>query len=64
MEERKDVGKALAVAEQNPLMDALLKARSPIPSTFVRTALLTAMRSDGILTLTWGRWIWRSASSP
>jgi site-specific recombinase XerD len=55
MEERKDVGKALSSEEQDTLFDALLKARSPILSTFVRTSLLTAMRSGEILNLSWGQ---------
>jgi integrase len=59
LEERKDVGKALSVEEENRLLQAILDQTSPNRSqllgTFIRVALLTGMRSGEITGLTWGQ---------
>ncbi len=59
LEERKDVGKALSPKEESKLIDAVLNDASPNRSqtlgTFIRTALLTGMRSGEIASLTWGQ---------
>jgi integrase len=59
LEERKDVGKALSMEEENRLLQTILDQSSPNRSqllgTFVRVALLTGMRSGEITGLTWGQ---------
>jgi integrase len=66
MEERKDVGKALSVEEEDRLLDAIRKQLSPnrsqVLGAFVRIALLTGMRSGEITGLTWARSTSRDAS--
>lgn len=56
--ERKDVGKALSPEEESKLIEAVANDASPNRSqtlrTFIRTALLTGMRSGEIASLTWG----------
>lgn len=63
LEERKDVGKALTADQERALLDAIPSVRSPIIGTFVRVALLTAMRSGEIRTLTWGAGRYRAADN-
>lgn len=53
--ERTDVGKALAPEEEQRILEASLKAESPLIGPFIRIALTTGMRSGEILGLTWGR---------
>jgi integrase len=55
VEERKDVGKALSPEEQDRLLDAAKNSRSPHLQTFVPLLLLTGMRRDEALRLTWGQ---------
>jgi integrase len=55
LRERNDVGKALTPEEEQRLLEASLKAESPLIGPFVRIALTTGMRSGEILGLTWGR---------
>lgn len=55
MEERKDVGRALSTEEEQRLRNGLIRSESLILPTFVYVALLSAMRSGEILTLTWGQ---------
>jgi integrase len=59
LEERKDVGKALSPKEESKLIAAVVDHASPNRSqtlgTFIRTALLTGMRSGEIASLTWGQ---------
>ncbi|MGI8745976.1 MAG: tyrosine-type recombinase/integrase [Bryobacteraceae bacterium] len=59
LEERKDVGKALAPEEERRLLNVIAADESPNRSRllgmFVRIALLTGMRSGEILNLTWGQ---------
>jgi integrase len=55
LRERNDVGKALAPEEEQRLLEASLKAESPLIGPFIRIALTTGMRSGEILGLTWGR---------
>lgn len=55
-EERKDVGKALSPEEEERLLEAAgKKKRWQLGATIIRVALLTAMRSGEITTLTWGQ---------
>jgi integrase len=55
-EERKDVGKALSVEEENRLLDsAASKKRWKVADSIIRVALLTGMRSGEITGLTWGQ---------
>jgi len=54
-EERSDVGRALSGEEEIKLLQAADQAASPTIGTFLRVALLTAMRSGEIAGLTWGR---------
>jgi integrase len=54
MEERKDVGKALAPEEEKRLLVAAdKKQRWKLAATVIRIALLTGMRSGEITSLTW-----------
>ena len=59
LEERKDVGKALSPKEESKLIEAVVNDASPNRSqtlgTFIRTALMTGMRSGEIASLTWGQ---------
>lgn len=55
LRERNDVGKALTPEEEQRLLEASLKAESPLIGPFIRIALTTGMRSGEILGLTWGR---------
>lgn len=59
LEEQKDVGKALSPKEESKLIEAVVNDASPNRSqtlgTFIRTALLTGMRSGEIASLTWGQ---------
>ncbi|MBI3470498.1 MAG: site-specific integrase [Candidatus Solibacter usitatus] len=55
LEERKDAGRALTPEEEQRLVEAADRSRSPILGTFVRVALLTGMRSGEIASLTWGQ---------
>jgi integrase len=54
-EERKDVGRALTSEEEDRLLDAATRARSPILGTLIRVGLLTGMRSGEFTGLTWGQ---------
>jgi integrase len=53
LEERKDIGRALAFDEERRLLDAIPSVRSPLIGPFIRTDLLTGMRCGEILDLTW-----------
>jgi integrase len=55
LKEPRDVGKALTPEEETRLLEASLKAESPLIGPFIRTALTTGMRAGEILGLTWGR---------
>jgi integrase len=54
-EERRDVGRALSVAEQKRLLDGLRDRRTPHLPTFIPMLLLTGMRAGEALSLTWGQ---------
>jgi len=54
-EERKDVGRALTSEEEDRLLAAATRARSPILGTLIRVGLLTGMRSGEFTGLTWGQ---------
>jgi integrase len=53
LEERKDVGRALSVEEQERLLDALKTSQSPNLRTLIPTLLLTGMRSGEAMSLRW-----------
>jgi integrase len=55
LEERKDVGRALSLAEQGALLDGLEDRRTPHIGTLVPLLLLTGMRAGEALPLAWGR---------
>jgi integrase len=55
LEERKDIGKALSPEEEERLLSVLGRTKSVLGETFVRAALLTGMRYQEILGLTWER---------
>lgn len=55
LKERNDIGKALTPEEETRLLEASLKAESPLIGPFIRIALTTGMRAGEILGLTWGR---------
>ena len=55
LEERKNVGRALASSEQHRLLDGLKDRRTPHLSTLVPLLLLTGMRAGEALSLTWGQ---------
>jgi len=55
LEERKDVGRALSVEEQDRLLDALKDCHTPHLPVLIPLLLLTGMRSSEALTLTWGQ---------
>lgn len=55
LEERKDVGRALSVEEEQRLLAAVCNSRSVLIGTFVRVALCTGMRRGEIESLTWGQ---------
>jgi integrase len=55
LEERKDVGRALSIAEQKALLDGLPNRRTPHISTLIPLLLLTGMRPGEALSLKWGR---------
>ena len=55
LEERKDVGRALAPDEEARLLGTLPRVHSPVIGFFVREDLLTGMRSGELQTLTWGQ---------
>lgn len=55
LEERKDVGQALSPEQEAKILEAAAFSRSPIIATCIRVALLTAMRSGEIASLTWGQ---------
>jgi integrase len=48
-------GRALSVKEQQALLDGLKDRRTPHLKTFVPLLLLTGMRADEALSLTWGQ---------
>lgn len=54
-EERKEVGRALTSEEEDRLLEATTRARSPILGTLIRVGLLTGMRSGEFTSLTWGQ---------
>jgi len=53
LEERKDIGKALSTEEQDRLVAALKRSRTPHLRTFVPLLLMTGMRHTEATTLTW-----------
>lgn len=55
LEERKDIGKALSIAEQRRLLDALAFAQSQTLRTLVPILLLTGMRSGEATNLQWSQ---------
>lgn len=55
LEERKDVGRALSVAEQKALLDGLRHRRTPHLGSLIPLLLLTGMRSGEALSLAWGQ---------
>lgn len=55
LEERKDVGRALSVEEQDRLLDALKDCQAPHLPVIIPLLLLTGMRSSEALCLTWGQ---------
>jgi len=55
LEERKDVGRALSVEEQERLLDALNDCHTPHLPVIIPLLLLTGMRSSEALGLTWGQ---------
>jgi integrase len=55
LEERKNVGRALASEEQHRLLDGLKDRRTPHLPTLVPLLLLTGMRAGEALSLTWGQ---------
>jgi len=55
LEERKDVGRALSIAEQGALLDGLQNRRTPHIGTLIPVLLLTGMRAGEALSLAWGR---------
>jgi len=54
-EERKDVGRALTSEEEDRLLEAATRARSPILGTLIQVGLLTGMRSGEFTGLTWSQ---------
>ena len=57
IEERKDIGRALSVAEQRRLLDGLDSRQSQISRTLIPLLLLTGMRAGEATSLHWSRWI-------
>lgn len=55
LEERKNVGRALASEEQHKLLGGLKDRRTPHLATLVPLLLLTGMRAGEALSLTWGQ---------
>ena len=55
LEERKDVGRALSVEEQERLLDALEASQSPNLRTLIPTLLLTGMRCGETMNLQWAQ---------
>jgi integrase len=55
LEERKDVGRALSVEEQDRLLDALKVCHTPHLPVIIPLLLLTGMRPSEALSLTWGQ---------
>ncbi len=55
LEERKDVGRALSVEEQERLLDALKENETPHLRTLIPLLLLTGMRAGEARSLTWGQ---------
>jgi integrase len=55
LEERKDVGRALASEEQRRLLAGLERRRTPHLQTLIPLLLLTGMRSGEAKSLTWGQ---------
>ncbi len=55
LEERKDVGRALSVEEQERLLDALNGNVTPHLRTLIPLLLLTGMRAGEARSLTWGQ---------
>lgn len=55
LEERKDVGRALATEEQRRLLAGLEHIRTPHLQTLIPLLLLTGMRSGEAKSLTWGQ---------
>jgi integrase len=55
LEERKDVGRALSMPEQEALLDGLQNRRTPHIGTLIPLLLLTGMRAGEAMSLTWGR---------
>jgi integrase len=55
LEERKDVGRALSVDEQQALLDGLKNCQTPHLGTLIPLLLLTGMRAGEALSLTWGQ---------
>jgi integrase len=55
LEERKDVGRALPVDEQERLLEGLKDSQAPHLSTLIPLLLLTGMRAGEALSLTWGQ---------
>ena len=53
LEERKDVGRALSVEEQEHLLDSLETSQSPNLRTLIPALLLTGMRSGETMSLQW-----------
>ncbi|MFN0166717.1 MAG: tyrosine-type recombinase/integrase [Bryobacteraceae bacterium] len=55
LEERHDVGRALAPDEEQRLLEAAGQNRSPNMKTLLRVALMTGMRAGELTRLTWGQ---------
>jgi len=55
LEEPRDAGRALSVEEEQSLLSAAAKNRSPVILPFVKIALLTGLRLGEIRKLTWDR---------
>lgn len=55
LEERKDVGRALSLDEQQALLNALATSRSQVLKTLIPVLLLTGMRSGEATTMRWSQ---------
>jgi len=62
LEENRDVGRALSTEEENAILEAAERNRSPVICRFIRAALATGMRSGEIRMLRAGQLDWKARS--